>query len=319
MKKTLRISSIDYLCSSNIQRELLLFDELYITGLNQIGSKDHDTIREKVVRSWRSSFYAQDRVKLEEYIEMLFQKSLIKIHEVDFIEDRYTHFQNNPDIWEQFQPNYKVLSDYVKSWGNKIPDDEELLKRRMDITTRKAHDEPVRGMAIMLMNSEDYLAIPNKLAYESANLFETKKQSVYNFIIEDIPLPSSENPFERIIEFKQDEASAQSLIALRNWISEISKSSLNVNEIEEKYHYLKNQYERSLELHKMKTDNNLMETVIIGGAEILENIARLKFSEAAKKIFKHKNDTIDLMENELKAEGNQLSYITKIKAQPWVK
>jgi hypothetical protein len=256
--------------------------------------------------------------RLSEVGKVVFMRrteKLIKIHESDFVESRRELFSENPNIWSQYQTNYKVLSDFIGTWKKNPDNPKELL----DQALRKAHDEPLRGMAIMLLNSDDYLAIPNKLAYESVDLYETRKQAVYNFIIEDIPLPSADNPFEKILEFKQDEESSASLVALRNWISEVSKSNLNTSEIEEKYFYLKNRYDKSLKLHKMKTENNMIETVIIGGAEILENIARLKFSEVAKKVFKHKNDTIELIEKELSTEGNQLSYISKIQLQPWIK
>ena len=52
-----------------------------------------------------------------------------------------------------------------------------------------------------------------------------------------------------------------------------------------------------------------------GPAILIQNIARLKFSKLAKTMFSFKENEIALLEAELKAPGNELAYISKIKTQ----
>jgi len=119
--------------------------------------------------------------------------------------------------------------------------------------------------------------------------------------------------WEQIFDFKNDPETYNSIWGLRNWITNISKSNKSISEIEEEYRFLKYKYEQAIKIHKLKTSNSVFQTTLQTGSELLENIAKLKLRKLSDLLFKFKESKISLMESELKSEGNQFSYLFKVK------
>ena len=110
---------------------------------------------------------------------------------------------------------------------------------------------------------------------------------------------------------RADPDSKAKFLALRNWISETIRSNLSPTEIAEKLEYLLSEYQQHLTLHKMKATSGMIETVVVSGAQIAENLVRVKFSEIAKMPFAAKHRKLALFEGELTSPGHELAYILK--------
>jgi hypothetical protein len=92
-------------------------------------------------------------------------------------------------------------------------------------------------------------------------------------------------------------------------MSDLSRTDLTPVEIQQKLEYLMDQYQKHMALHKMKTRKGVLETVVVSSAELVENIAKLKLSEVAKKLFSFRERRLSLLETELTAPGREVAYI----------
>lgn len=310
MKQTLRISSIQQISIEKLKRELILFDKVFISGLVHDFDNEEIDIESRLNNVyWKNPISDEEKQELAKIIAKLTINNTILIDRRKIVPDKNKLNRENKEIWNLIKP---LESDFSQ-W---IIDSEEESKKNphnaMRDIVQKANDIVVRQTAIYVNALDEYIPIPNLESYYSIKELKTKKQQVYNLILNNIPLPNSKNSFENILNFKEDEEAQISALSLRNWITDISYSAYNIDEIEEKFRHLLNQYEKSIKLHQLKTENSIIETIVVGGSEILENLAKLQFSNVAQKFFKHKNDNIELMELEMKTVGNELSYISKI-------
>jgi hypothetical protein len=147
-----------------------------------------------------------------------------------------------------------------------------------------------RQCAIILNNQfdkPDYFCVPllKKLGLSSQE--NIRKGDVAQIVIEKIPIPKENTPWEKIWDFKNDSDNIGKMSGIRTWINSVVKTSLTTSEISDELEYKLYQYRTSLELHKIEYESGLLKSFIVGGAETLENIARLKFSDIAKGLFRH--------------------------------
>jgi hypothetical protein len=137
------------------------------------------------------------------------------------------------------------------------------------------------------------------------------KNDVVQIVLKAMPTPDESVSWEQIIEYRNDPDSAGKFWGLRNWMNEVAKSSLSATEIEDKLEYLMYQYQQHINLHKLKTNTGTLETVIVTGAEILENLMKVNWGKIAKGLFALKHRQISLLECELNAPGKEVAYIIK--------
>lgn len=135
--------------------------------------------------------------------------------------------------------------------------------------------------------------------------------TVLNITLKNLPMPDEHTPWEQIMEYRSDPDSTGKFLALRNWMRDTSKLNLSPREIEDKLEYLISEHERHMRIHRMKMQRSALETLVVTPAELLENLVKIKWSEAAKKMFSLKENHISLMEAELSSPGREIAYILK--------
>lgn len=321
------INSID-----DIKRDLLFFDKLFIVGLSE----------------WKEIIESQS---FKNHRELLEQKGLIPLNDFIIYDGLLTmsnYVIENYGNWENYYnetkneklDNRNEKLEYLVNEGKIIYDYKVLTKGEGYNSIHKkispiidskintvrdsnlveyfelcnlCHDLKTRILSTSY-DEKKFTAIPcNSSIYEIEHITNLKTET-YNLILEDFPIVDvSFIELEQIFDFKNDPETYNSIWGLRNWISNISKSNKSTSEIEEEYRYLKYKYEQTIKIHKLKISNSVFQTTIQTGAELLENIAKLKFGKLSDLLFKFKENKISLMESELKSEGNQFSYLFKVK------
>ncbi len=128
-----------------------------------------------------------------------------------------------------------------------------------------------------------------------------------------IPVPDYSTSWEQIFEYRSDPSSHSKFLALRNWMSDMARSNLTPIEIEQKLEYLMDQYHQHMQLHKMKTNAGVLQTVVVSTAELMEDLLRFKWGKLAKSMFSLRERKITLLEGELKSPGNEVAYIVKVR------
>ncbi|SDX11964.1 hypothetical protein [Nitrosomonas oligotropha] len=140
-----------------------------------------------------------------------------------------------------------------------------------------------------------------------------KKTQALEIVLKSLPVPDESTPWEQIFEYRNDPDSHHKFLDLRNWISEVARGELTPSEIEEKIEYLVSQYQRHMNLHKMKTNQSTLQTIVVSTAETAENFVKINWGQIAKSLFSLNQRKIALLEGELTSIGSEVAYIVKTK------
>jgi len=138
---------------------------------------------------------------------------------------------------------------------------------------------------------------------------KSKHQEVIDIVINSFPEPDHNTSWEQILDFRADPGSATKLLRLRNWIREMSHGELAHYEIKEKLEWALHEYEEHLRIHKIKTANSVLRTMIVGTAEAVENILKLKLKDAANLLFFARERHVAFLQAEAEAPGRELAYV----------
>lgn len=116
-------------------------------------------------------------------------------------------------------------------------------------------------------------------------------------------------PLESILEFKKDAEAQLKFKKLMIWYNELAKSTITRNEFEEYIEYLLMEYEDSLKLHKLKYTYSTLETILTTTSSIIENVAKLKLTQATASLFNFKRQSINALQEEKSLKGGEVAFI----------
>ncbi len=176
----------------------------------------------------------------------------------------------------------------------------------------------VRLSCLLLNNDkrrENFNAVPLVQDLSLSGDKKATKTDVINLIIEQMPIPDDKTPWNNILEFKSNPDNVGRFSGLRSWVNKAAKPGNSVNEIKDELEYLLHQYRKSLEIHNIKFNAGVIQSIVVWSAEIAENIAKFKFSEIAKGFFSTSQSHAELLKAELTAPGHDLAYIYQANRQ----
>lgn len=145
------------------------------------------------------------------------------------------------------------------------------------------------------------------------NLHDTefgKETEVIKLIIKNLPIPSKIIPLDEILDFKSDKDNRRRYLGLVNWINKISKSNLNINEINDELEFYTLEFENRLKLEKTKYNLTNLEVIVSLPIEIIENFIKLNWSKIPKSLFQFRKNKVNLLIGESKAPGREVAYLS---------
>lgn len=135
--------------------------------------------------------------------------------------------------------------------------------------------------------------------------------SVLNFALQKMPMPSINTPWEKIIDFKTDKDTRSKYLSLINWVNITARQKRNINEINDEFEYLYDQYLKSFKLHKITTNLTYWEVFVFAGIDVLSSFEAFKGISLMKKLFTIKKAQASLVTEEMKLPGKEIAYIYK--------
>ncbi len=138
------------------------------------------------------------------------------------------------------------------------------------------------------------------------------KPKIINLVMNKMPFPDETVGWEKLFDFKNDPDSRRKILALRNWINEVSSTSMTLSEIEEKFEYLLMEYTLHLEMSKIKFTHGIFESLILPTLEVFENLVKINFGKALKVGLEFRKSKFELFEAESQFPGRELAYIQKV-------
>lgn len=331
MNELIGIRNFNKLSIDDLKTDLLMFDKIFVVGLQEwkeVFDKQSFDNTESLIEQkgliplndfiiYSGLLEMNDRIKKDfGNIDTYYEKK--KTEDTEFRNSNINYLIDEGKIIFQYDDVKKSLTDSQVHAEIRPIIEKKLADSKSEslydflMLCDLCHDLKVRILSTQI-DASRHLAIPCESSIYNIEGLTNKKQDTFQLIFEDFPIISVDKlPWEAIFDFKNDPEIYNSIWGLRNWITNVSKTQKNIGEIEEEYRYLKNKYEQAIKVHKLKTSSSIFQTTIQTGAELIENIAKLRLRKASDLFFKFKENKISLMETELKIEGSQFSYLFKI-------
>ena len=177
-----------------------------------------------------------------------------------------------------------------------------------------SHDICVRFDALRLQKdklSEFYLL----LRTNSTIIQKEKKSDVIQFLLNDIPEPNSNIPWEQIVDYRADEDLKNKYLSLINWINKTASGTASLSDIKDEYEYLYSEYMKSFKLHKMKYNNNILEVIVKTSTDVIKGLHSGDIISTFKNLFQLKSSQANLLSEEGKLPGKEVAYIYHTKAK----
>lgn len=199
-----------------------------------------------------------------------------------------------------------MYSDYINFSG-----DNNYLKKSHDLNVLRSYYLN-KFVAEDIMKRDGSIAIPLQAINRSIN-FEScsSRTEVLNIAVNSIPFPSQDTPFEKFIDFRSDPDIRVDFLEMHKWASTTAKSEKKPIEIHEEVEYLIERYKKHLKTHKLEHEPGSIGTVLTVVPEILENILKVKWGDAAKLLFTFRKRKVALLKAESSAPGKELAYLVK--------
>lgn len=283
--------------TSELKRYLLLFDQIAVKDL-----KGYIEFHYCVDQSDNTSIFPE--------LEYLAERDVlidpeIHLHLAESNKELSTLLSNASSTRDELQLH---VGSQVLSKETITP---EFMDKFMNLTGL-FEDLIARFIATQINNTKEASSVA-LLACSSCSFMipSHQKSDAFRVVINNLPIPSDTVPWEQIFEFKADPDSKSRMLALKNWMRNISRSSFSAQEIEDELEYLLDQYRRHLEYHNLKHTIGCAEAVFVSGGQFLENLLKLKFGQIAKTVFSFKKSRLYLLEAEMQAPGREVSYFQK--------
>lgn len=260
---------------------------------------------------------------------LLFDNLVVEEDTLHFIEKIIK--PNHKEIFEGFFSNIEFLANKdllsfislskdleAGTEESKIVEDNILIikfdpKNRGDLNTFPSFYEYVatnaRAISIKL-SKEGKIACPVfSQHFNRMNLYNNigNKNVVLNFVLSKFPIPAESNSWEQIFDFKNDLNTKAKYYALRNWVNEISKKNFELQEIEDKFNYLYNDYLAQFSIHKMKYSQSTLDIIVTTGIDIVSG--GLGFNSIKTSLFSLWKNELNLLEAESNFNGREIAYI----------
>lgn len=134
---------------------------------------------------------------------------------------------------------------------------------------------------------------------------------VLRVVIGAFPVPKTNTPWEDIIEFRRDLQVAAMHLRFIRWARSAASGNGGLGEILEELQDLLNEYEAHMKIARIKSSRGVLETVIVTGAEIAEDLVKFKWGKLAKGLFELKHQHLALVEAEQKAPGREVALLAE--------
>lgn len=288
--------------NSSLKREALIFNKIGIYDLNGIEQQaQYESARlEELEWLLEQGIVFNIEPKRTAFIDdtSALKSTNINLKDAD-AELSNTEQKRTSLSTEEFNYKHQKLVGELKGVSK------ELREVQLDF-----RDITCRAYCFLLRYKEGLDAFP--LFYNEKISLPSKtsdKADVVRVVLNALPIPDYKTSWEQIIEYRSDPDSLGKFLALRRWMTKTAKAQLSIIEIEEELEWLLYDYQRHLELHRLKVNVGAIETILTVGAAFLENLAKVNWGEAAKLLFTFKHRKIELLEAEMKSPGSEVAYV----------
>ncbi|HEX8425102.1 hypothetical protein [Hymenobacter sp.] len=164
--------------------------------------------------------------------------------------------------------------------------------------------------SVLLNRIEDKPIIPVTNAFvPETDKANGQKYQVLELVLGKLPMIDDSVSWEQIIDFKADPDSKLKFARLQSWMIDLSRGNYDKAEASDKLEHLYQEYTAHMRKHKVKSTYGTLKSVLITGSEIIEDLAKLKWSKVVKTLFDIADSETQLMDAQNNAPGKEVAYI----------
>jgi hypothetical protein len=135
---------------------------------------------------------------------------------------------------------------------------------------------------------------------------------VIRLAIDRVLIPDERTSWEDIFALKQDHDLQDRARKLRLWAVKTARNETSLTIAEEQLADLLSDYEHYLRAHRLKYSTMTLGAVITEGAELIEDVLKLRLGKVARRFFSVTKTKADMTLSEMKAPGRELSIVTQL-------
>jgi hypothetical protein len=134
--------------------------------------------------------------------------------------------------------------------------------------------------------------------------------NVLQLVINRVSIPCETTPWQDILDLKSDKDLVDRARKLRIWAMKTASSETSLQVAEEHVSDLISDYERYLHAHKLKFTSTAIQAVVVGAADLLEDIVKFRLGKLARRVFAARAFQAEMILSEAQAPGRELSLVT---------
>lgn len=324
------ISSLSLYDIDRLKRDLLFFDSVEVEW--NVFARTSSVVSALLKYQYGESFAVELTKQKEAEIEFLQDRAVVRaINALSLFEMAVVQDDTNVNIhWnlDDFPADLKpsmnqeikgILDEFASAHGAfGVADHKITIAGYADLTIQTKEIPNRRTQLLALYRnykcSDDSIYTANTKATMLTGPPELQAD-VLQLLLPYFPQPAVDTPWERILEFRSNDESRQSLRALRRWIKKHCNSSLTTQELTEEIEYLVSEYERLYKLHEIQFTRSPVERLICNSVGIIEDIIKLRLGSAASRLFQLRKARTDFLIRLPKLDGYELRYLAEVRRE----
>jgi hypothetical protein len=172
----------------------------------------------------------------------------------------------------------------------------------------------LQGVDAVPLHDEHYYHLPTPVDAFVQPLGDGRNP-VIQLVLRSLPMPDDSIAWEQIVDFRQDPSAKDAWYRLKDWMTDVARGGLKEPELTEKLEFLLRQFERSLEVHDLKTVRRPFEAFLVTSADIAESVLKLRLGKLAEGLFTTRRRRMDLLHTERTSPGAAVAYLFKAQRQ----
>jgi hypothetical protein len=194
--------------------------------------------------------------------------------------------------------------------GEAVQVEDDELQAKFD--ERQELEARLHAVAFMRLVGVSAAPVLRANTHVFGNVSDRETQ-VLRLVLSRFPMPQSDQPLERLIEFKKDSDSQAKRLALREWITSIAKTEKTLREIGQQLEFLVADYEERVRLHRLVYRYTPIEIVLATASAIMAALAGRSAVDGASGIFSLRQQRILAELKEFDLPGREVAYLHKVK------
>ena len=294
----------------SLKRDLLLFDKLIIAPDGMLVGPPHfEKLRSKFKSNRVRNFLEKYDLKMEEY-EFLLSKGLVELIEtpqIPVLDKNNVHYK----AYEQFMEYDMKLR---KIWFAPINTTEPYDRQKRGLSMSNDYITRLVWINYLLKGDNNYIPIYEYTSSNFVTINNAAKSTIYEVILKEMPVPAKDTSWEQIFLFRSDPDVKVKYYRLIDWINNVAKMDLKLDDFEDRYNHLYSEYLHEFKKYKMRHHRSWVRVILVGTGAMIDNVARFKFEKIATTVCDFLERRSDLLDFEKGIEGRELAYIHAVES-----